>query len=116
MEVIYLNETKDLDLVEIKNNQIVVSSLQIAEHFGKRHCDVLEAIRVEMRVTENSVDPFDTKMFMETTYVHPQNKQEYPIVFMNRDGFSLIVMGFNVRKRGSGNTNTSKHLIKWKKC
>ena len=35
MEVIYLNETKDLDLVEIKDNQIVVSSLQIAEHFGK---------------------------------------------------------------------------------
>ena len=29
------------NLVEIKNNRVVVSSLQIAEHFDKRHCDVL---------------------------------------------------------------------------
>lgn len=93
-----MSESKDLDLVEIKDNQIVVSSLQIAEHFGKLHKDVLEAIRKEKGYAENSADPLDAKMFMETTYVHPQNKQEYPIIFMNRDGFSLIVMGFNGKK------------------
>lgn len=85
-------------LVEVQNGQIVVSSLQIAEHFGKRHCDVLEAIRIEKGVTENSVDPFEKEMFHETTYIHPQNKQEYPIILMNRDGFSLIAMGFTGKK------------------
>lgn len=65
---------------------------------GKRHCDVLEAIRVEMGVTENSVDPLEAEMFYETTYTHPQNKQEYPMILMNRDGFSLVVMGFTGKK------------------
>lgn len=32
-------------LVVINNNQIVVSSKDIAEHFGKAHKDVLENIR-----------------------------------------------------------------------
>lgn len=93
-----MNEAKDLDLVEIKDNQIVVSSLHIAEHFGKEHKHVLDAIRKEIGYAEKSADPLDEKMFIETTYIHPQNKQEYPIIFMNRDGFSLIVMGFNGKK------------------
>lgn len=33
-------------------------------------------------------------MFMETTYIHPQNGQEYPMFVMNRDGFTLLAMGF----------------------
>lgn len=80
MEVIYLSESKDLDLVEIKDNQIVVSSLQIAEHFGKEHNHVLRDIRKELGYIQNWTDPSDAKMFIETTYVHPQNGQEYPIL------------------------------------
>lgn len=33
------------ELVKIKNNQVVVSSRQVAEKFGKLHKDVLENIR-----------------------------------------------------------------------
>lgn len=33
-------------------------------------------------------------MFEETTYIHPQNGQEYPMFVMNRDGFTLLAMGF----------------------
>lgn len=87
-----------MDLVQVQNNQVVVSSLDIAEHFGKLHKDVLEAIRKEMRYAENSADPSGTEMFYETTYVHPQNGQEYPMILMNRDGFSLVVMGFTGKK------------------
>lgn len=86
------------ELVTVENGQIVVSSKQVAEHFGKLHKDVLEVIRKEKGYAENSADPSDAKMFMETTYIHPQNKQEYPIVLMNRDGFSLIAMGFTGKK------------------
>lgn len=34
-----------------------------------------------------------TPMFHETTYVNEQNGQPYPMYLMNRDGFSLLVMG-----------------------
>ena len=44
----------NLNLVSINNNQVVVSSRQVAENFKKRHCDVLESIN-EILKTENSV-------------------------------------------------------------
>lgn len=37
-------------------------------------------------------------MFEETTYVNSQNKQEYPMFVMNRDGFTLLAMGFTGSK------------------
>ena len=36
-------------------------------------------------------------MFYETTYVNEQNGQTYPMYLMNRDGFSLLAMGFSKR-------------------
>ena len=33
------------ELVMVENNQVVVSSRQVAENFGKQHKDVLEGIR-----------------------------------------------------------------------
>ncbi len=43
---------------------------------------------------ENSADP----MFVETIYVNEQNRQEYPMFIMNRDGFTLLAMGFTGKK------------------
>lgn len=75
------------------NGELVVSSRQIAENFGKEHRDVLERIRDIIKgVAENSAYP---QMFYNTTFIHPQNHQEYPEFLMNRDGFCLLVMGFN---------------------
>ena len=37
-------------------------------------------------------------MFYKHTYIHKQNKQETFEYLMNRDGFSLLVMGFNGEK------------------
>ena len=34
-------------------------------------------------------------MFEETEYINEQNGQAYPMFLMNRDGFSLLAMGFN---------------------
>lgn len=83
-------------LVVINNNQIVVSSKDIAEHFGKQHKHVLEIIR-EILVAENSA----TKFFQETSSVY--RGQQFPFYLMNRDGFSLLAMGF-----------TGKKAIQWK--
>ena len=83
-------------LVEIKDNHIVVSSRQVAENFGKLHKDVLENIR-QIFAAENSA----AKFFSETTF---ENRgRQYPMYFMNRDGFSLLVMGF-----------TGKEALQWK--
>lgn len=84
------------NLVEVKDNHIVVSSRQVAENFGKLHKDVLENIR-QIFVAENSA----AKFFYETTF---ENRgRQYPMYFMNRDGFSLLVMGF-----------TGKEALQWK--
>ena len=83
---------KNLNLVSINNNQVVVSSRQIAENFGKYHKDVLEA--ASRIIAENSAL---TSMFYETTYKAGTGKS-YKEYLMNRDGFSLLVMGFTGEK------------------
>lgn len=76
-------------LVFESNNQVVTNSRNVARDFNKRHSHVLDAIDEIKGVTENSAD-----LFYETTYIHEQNKQEYRQYLMNRDGFTLLVMGF----------------------
>lgn len=77
------------------NDQAVTSSLLVAEKFGKEHKHVLDSIRKLIEgCAEISADP----IFEETTYVNEQNGQVYPMFLMNRDGFSLLVMGFNGKK------------------
>lgn len=81
-------------LVIMKDQQAVTSSLQIAETFNKNHRDVLAAIdNLKEGVAENYAD-----LFYEDTYIHPQNKQSYRQVIMNRDGFTLLAMGFAGQK------------------
>lgn len=79
------------ELVTINGQQVVTSSRNVAEHFEKQHKDVLEAIRTIL-AAENSA----TKFFLASTY---ENRgKEYPEYLMNRDGFSLLVMGFTGAK------------------
>ena len=81
------------ELTIIKNDQAVTSSLIVAEQFGKDHRNVLQAIDEIRGSAENSAT-----LFQESTYIHPQNKQEYRMYYMNRDGFSLLAMGFTGSK------------------
>lgn len=79
------------DLVRINSDQVVTDSRSVAEHFEKQHKDVLESIR-GILAAENSAARF----FYETTY---ENRgKQYPMYLMNRDGFSLLVMGFTGAK------------------
>lgn len=83
-------------LVVINNNQIVVSSKDLAEHFGKQHKHVIENIR-DILSAENSANEF----FHEESYSY--NGRQLPMYLMNRDGFSLLAMGF-----------TGKKALQWK--
>lgn len=80
------------ELITVNNGQPVVSSVDIAEHFCKEHKNVLQTI--ENITAENSAV---TPMFYKTTYKAGTGKQ-YPMYLMNRDGFSLLCMGFTGAK------------------
>lgn len=80
------------DLVIMQNEQAVTTSLKVANVFRKRHDNVINSIRGLLKSKETQ------QMFEETTYINPQNNQEYPMFYMNRDGFSLLAMGFNGKK------------------
>lgn len=79
-------------LVIINNGQAVVSSRQIAENFEKRHDSVLRDIRNLIQSPQNCGG-----YFYETTYTDSKGRT-YPEYLMNRDGFSLLVMGFTGEK------------------
>ena len=75
-------------LVIMQNQQAVTTSLQVAKNFGKRHDNVLREIAGLLEIEEAQ------SCFFETVYEHPQNKQRYKMFYMNRDGFTLLAMGF----------------------
>lgn len=94
------------NLVKIENETIVTSSRSVAEHFGKRHDKLIHEINrmySDYCAGEGMPKMVETPMFFKTTYVHEQNGQTYPMYLMNRDGFSLLVMGF-----------TGKKALEWK--
>lgn len=80
------------ELVILKENKAVTTSLKVAESFGKRHRDVMRNIS-NLTAQNCAVG----KMFAKSTYLNKQN-HEQPIYYMNRDGFSLLVMGFTGKK------------------
>ena len=86
------------DLVYLKTEEAMTDSLTVAESFGKRHDRVLRAI-------DNLLEDLPKNgavKFVQTRY--KDAKGEYRKKYlMNRDGFSLLVMGF-----------TGKKALEWK--
>lgn len=84
-------------ILSTQNGEPVASSRQIAESFEKNHRDVLRAVDGLKEDVRNFA-----QMFFETeapdSYGRPQRTY-----LMNRDGFSLLVMGF-----------TGKAALEWK--
>ena len=72
-----------------ESGQAITNSLLVAKKFGKDHKHVLESIRKLMTAENSAV----LQMFEESTYINEQNKTQ-PMYLMNRDGFTLLAMGF----------------------
>lgn len=102
MDTTVINSTA---LVQVMDNQVVVSSRQIAEYFERNHRDVVRAITNLRENMEGSgyANFYAHQMFTESTYTDEQGRTHAEYL-MNRDGFSLLVMGFN---------NTEK-VLQWK--
>ena len=83
------------ELVIMRDQQAVTTSLILAEAFGKQHGKVIRAIESKFKITEakNGL----SKMFAESTYTDKSGKQN-KMYYLNRDGFTFIAMGFTGRK------------------
>lgn len=79
--------------MQITNGQAVVSSRQVADNFGKEHKHVLESISGIIKAENSAV----TQMFYESSYQAGTGKN-YKEYLMNRDGFTLLAMGFTGSK------------------
>ena len=82
-----------LEIIITQNNdKLTADSRMIAEHFEKRHADVIRAIEAMIDSTQNCAD-----LFYVTSYcdLSGKNNKRYD---MTRDGFSLLVMGFTGSK------------------
>lgn len=77
------------------NNQALTNSLLVAKEFGKEHRNTMQSIRklVEGSAENSAVE----KMFIESSYKDEQGKDQ-PMFVMNRDGFTLLAMGFTGKK------------------
>lgn len=83
------------NLVIMKNQQAVTSSLQIAEAFDKQHKHVMDKIKDKIDSAENSAQY--QSMFAQGTYRDASGKIN-KLYYMNRDGFTFIAMGFTGKK------------------
>lgn len=71
-----------------ENNQALTNSLLVAEKFGKSHKHVMQSIKDLITSAEKSAN-----LFVESEYPDTYGRMQ-PMYVMNRDGFTLLVMGF----------------------
>lgn len=81
----------------VHNGHATTTSIQVAEHFGKRHTDVLRAID-----KLDCSDEFRRRNFASAEYLDEQRKPRKNFA-MTRDGFAFLCMGF-----------TGKEAAAWK--
>ena len=87
------------DLVYLQREEAVTTSLIVAEKFHKEHSKVIRSIENLLGGLSKNGDT----LFKKSHYVERQNGQTYPMYYMNKDGFALLVMGF-----------TGKKALQWK--
>lgn len=80
------------ELVIMKNRQAVTTSLQVSVNFKKRHDHILRDVDAMKKDVPNFGE-----MFSQATTTDSYGR-ERRIYYMNRDGFSLLAMGFTGKK------------------
>lgn len=78
-------------LVSINNGIPMTDSKKVAEHFHKRHDNVLRAIRTYL---ECAKDPRGLLNFEASSFLNEQNKQQL-MYLLTKDGFAFIVGKFH---------------------
>lgn len=82
-----------VEIIKLNKEEVtVVTSLDVAETFGKRHADVLRDVE-HLECSEE----FRERNFALSSYKSLQNKT-LPMYLITRDGFTLLVMGYTGEK------------------
>ena len=93
-------KTKNMEELVFKgqNDQVLTNSLLVAEKFSKEHSDVLKAIdALVCKMTENQCEGYFADSSIEIQQPNGGIRHSR-VVVMNRDGFTLLVMGFTGKK------------------
>lgn len=73
--------------------QPLTNSVLVADKFGKRHDDLIKKIKSLLDMCPQKCG----HLFVQSTYIDIQGKDR-PMFIMNRDGFTLLAMGFTGKK------------------
>lgn len=92
MNIKTLDHSQFQIMVDRHDNQIITTSLKVAQFFSKRHDDVLRRIRGLGCSPE-----FNARNFAAVEYVDKKGERR-PAYEMTKDGFVLLVMGFSGAK------------------
>lgn len=80
------------------NGQALTNSLLVAEKFGKEHSDVLKSIdAIRAKIPDNQCKGYFSDTYIEVPQPNGGVRRSR-VVVMNRDGFTLLVMGFTGEK------------------
>lgn len=82
-------------ITRTEDGKLVVSSRRVADDFKKEHAKVLRSI--ERYISESPVLA-SQNYFIKSNYKTNGNNKTYKEYLLTRDGFSLLVMGFNGRE------------------
>lgn len=88
------------ELINIKNDEAVTTSLQIAEIFHKEHGKVLRKIEHILTEAKNGLSDSTqncVQCFHRSSYKDASGKSN-TMYYINRDGFVFLVMGFTGKK------------------
>ena len=80
--------------ISVADGAATTTSLAVAEHFGKEHKHVMEAVRA---ILDDVPSEFGRSNFRPTSYKDQWNRLQ-PAYLLTRDGFLLSVMSFAGRK------------------
>lgn len=81
------------ELITVVDGKPVVTTKQVADHFGRKHRDVL----VSLAKILETAGGFGSENYRTSSYISLQNKK-LDCYEMTRDGFTLLVMGFDGEK------------------
>lgn len=90
---------KVMNLVKIENNQVVTTSLKVAEYFEREHSKMISLIENKISNTAifGGIKTDASKWFWLGEYIDSRGRKQ-PMYFMNRNGFMYTVMGIHGSK------------------
>jgi len=85
---------EELIKIEVVNGKPCVTSLQVADAFGKEHFNVLNDIR---RTIDKCSASFAALNFQVSSYskdIGDGIQRDYPMYLLTKDGFMMVAMGY----------------------